>query len=62
MSRGLGDVYKRQILIKGGGSNEVPGDYLYRDYTPSGNRNGMFGILRVDPEAGVDLPEEPTTP
>ena len=60
---GMGHAYGYwPILVKGGGTYEVAGDYLFRDYTPSGNRNGMFGILRVDPEAGVDLPEKPTTP
>jgi hypothetical protein len=35
------------ILIDAGGTDRVPGDYLYRDYTPSGNRNGQFGVFRV---------------
>jgi hypothetical protein len=46
---GMGHVYGHwPILFDAGGTNGVPGDYLYRDYTPSGNRNGQFGILRVD--------------
>ena len=45
---GMGHVFGHwPILIDAGGTGAVPGDYLYRDYTPSGNRNGMFGILRV---------------
>jgi len=48
---GMGHVFGYwPILFDAGGSFAVPGDYLYRDYTPSGNRNGMFGILRVEPE------------
>ena len=48
---GMGHVYGHwPILFEAGGSfNNVPGDYLYRDYAPSGGRNGMFGILRVGP-------------
>jgi hypothetical protein len=46
---GMGHVYGHwPILFNAGGTAEVPGDYLYRDYTPSGNRNGQFGILRVE--------------
>ncbi|MBM7455969.1 hypothetical protein HNR62_001848 [Oceanisphaera litoralis] len=30
-----------------GGSNAIPGDYLYRDVTGGGNANGLWGILRV---------------
>jgi len=45
---GMGHVYGYwPLLFDGGGTNAVKGDYLYRDYTPSGNRNGQFGILRV---------------
>jgi hypothetical protein len=45
---GMGHAYGHwPILFTAGGSNGVPGDYLYRDYSPSGNRNGQFGILRV---------------
>jgi hypothetical protein len=48
---GMGHVYGHwPILFDAGGSGAVPGDYLYRDYTPSGNRNGQFGILRVEEE------------
>ena len=47
---GMGHVYGHwPILFNAGGTHEVAGDYLYRDYTPSGNRNGQFGILRVKP-------------
>lgn len=45
---GLGHAYTHwPILFDAGGSNAVTGDYLLRDYAPSGNRNGQFGILRV---------------
>jgi len=48
---GMGHVYGHwPILFNAGGTHEVDGDYLYRDYTPSGNRNGQFGILRVEPK------------
>ena len=47
---GMGHVYGHwPILFNAGGTHGVAGDYLYRDYTPSGNRNGQFGILRVEP-------------
>ena len=46
---GMGHVYGHwPILFNAGGTNGVQGDYLYRDYSPSGNRNGQFGILRVE--------------
>jgi hypothetical protein len=45
---GMGHVFAHwPILFDAGGTNHVRGDYLYRDYAPNGNRNGMFGILRV---------------
>jgi hypothetical protein len=45
---GMGHVFSHwPILFDAGGTGGVTGDYLFRDYTPSGNRNGMFGILRV---------------
>jgi hypothetical protein len=45
---GMGHVFGHwPILFNAGGAFAVPGDYLYRDYAPSGGRNGMFGILRV---------------
>jgi len=48
---GMGHVFGHwPILFDAGGTFGVTGDYLYRDYTPSGNRNGMFGILRVEEE------------
>jgi hypothetical protein len=47
---GMGHVYGHwPLLFNAGGTGAVQGDYLYRDYTPSGNRNGQFGILRVGP-------------
>jgi len=46
---GMGHVYGHwPILFNAGGTNAVKGDYLFRDYSPSGNRNGQFGILRVE--------------
>jgi hypothetical protein len=54
---GMGHVYGHwPILFNAGGtfaqslgcSKTDPCDFLFRDYTPSGNRNGMFGILRVE--------------
>ena len=47
---GMGHVYGHWpiLLDSAGGSNAVAGDYLYRDYAPNGNRNGQFGILRVE--------------
>ena len=36
------------VFPRAGGANRIPGDYLFRDYSPSGNRNGQFGILRVE--------------
>ena len=50
---GMGHAYGHwPILFDAGGTNAVTGDYLYRDYSPGGNRNGQFGLLRVA-EAGV---------
>jgi hypothetical protein len=34
-------------LPKAGGTNEVPGDYLFRDHGSFGNTDGLWGILRV---------------
>jgi hypothetical protein len=46
---GMGHAYSYwPLLFDAGGSNAVPGDYLFRDYGPNGNRNGQFGILRVE--------------
>jgi hypothetical protein len=46
---GMGHVYGHwPILFNAGGTGAVAGDYLFRDYTPSGNRNGQFGILRAE--------------
>lgn len=45
---GMGHVFGHwPILFDAGGTDAVAGDYLFRDYAPNGNRNGMFGILRV---------------
>ena len=49
---GMGHVYGHwPILFNAGGSYGTPADYLFRDYAPSGARNGMYGILRVEPDA-----------
>ena len=46
---GMGHAYGHwPILFTAGGTDEVAGDYLFRDYAPNGNRNGQFGILRVE--------------
>jgi hypothetical protein len=46
---GMGHVFGHwPILFDAGGTGAVTGDYLFRDYAPNGNRNGMFGILRVE--------------
>jgi hypothetical protein len=46
---GMGHVYGYwPILFDAGGTNAVAGDYLYGDYAPNGNRNGQFGIVRVE--------------
>jgi hypothetical protein len=46
---GMGHVFGHwPILFDAGGTNGITGDYLYRDYAPNGNRNGQFGILRVE--------------
>jgi hypothetical protein len=45
---GMGHAYSHwPILYNTGGTNGVKGDYLFRDYAPSGARNGMYGILRA---------------
>jgi len=45
---GMGHAYSHwPILYNTGGTNAVEGDYLFRDYAPSGARNGMYGILRA---------------
>jgi hypothetical protein len=45
---GMGHTYGHwPILFDAGGSDGITGDFLYRDYSPSGNRNGVFGLLRV---------------
>jgi hypothetical protein len=33
-----------------GGSNAIPGDYLFRDYGAYGNTAGLWGLLRVTNE------------
>jgi hypothetical protein len=52
---GMGHVYGYwPILFDAGGTDRMPGghvtgDYLFGDYAPNGNRNGQFGLLRVQP-------------
>ena len=41
-----------------GGGNAIPGDYLYRDFAVFGNSGGIWGLLRVEPQA----PTPPTRP
>ncbi len=46
---GMGHVYGHwPILYNAGGSFGIEADYLFRDYGPSGARNGMFGIMRAE--------------
>jgi hypothetical protein len=47
---GMGHAYGHWpiLLDSAGGTDAVAGDYLFRDYAPNGNRNGQFGILRVE--------------
>jgi len=46
---GMGHAFSHwPILYNTGGTFGVTGDYLFRDYAPSGARNGMFGILRAE--------------
>jgi hypothetical protein len=46
---GMGHAYGYwPLLFDAGGSDGIAGDYLYRDFAPNGNRNGQFGILRVE--------------
>ena len=61
---GMGHVYGHwPILFNAGGTDAVNGDFLYRDYAPNGNRNGMFGILRVTNVDQVPLPpDDPQDP
>ena len=39
------------VIPSAGGSNGVPGDYLFRDHMGLGNDGGLWGIVRVDPNA-----------
>jgi hypothetical protein len=57
---GMGHVFAHwPILFDAGGTGHIKGDYLFRDYAPNGNRNGMFGILRVtDGPAGNKTDED----
>jgi hypothetical protein len=46
---GMGHVFGHwPILFDAGGTDGIAGDYLYRDFAPNGNRNGQFGLLRVE--------------
>ena len=55
---GMGHAYAHWPILLGsaGGSNAIAGDYLYRDYAPNGNRNGQFGIFRVQGPAAAVAP------
>ncbi|WP_460423714.1 manganese-oxidizing multicopper oxidase MnxG [Pseudomonas sp. ZL2] len=44
------------MLPSAGGSNAVPGDYLFRDYAAYGNVSGLWGILRVTNETPPATP------
>ena len=35
------------VIPSAGGTNAVPGDYLFRDHMGLGNAQGLWGILRV---------------
>jgi len=37
------------MVPSAGGTNQVPGDYLFRDQSSFGNMSGSWGILRVNP-------------
>jgi hypothetical protein len=41
------------VIKSAGGTEKVPGDYLYRTHTALGFRSGMWGVFRVS-EAGKD--------
>jgi hypothetical protein len=59
---GMGHVFAHwPILFDAGGTFGVKGDYLYRDYTPNGNRNGLFGILRVVADDPANVPAATST-
>jgi hypothetical protein len=56
----MGHVFAHwPILFDAGGTDAVAGDYLYRDYAPNGNRNGMFGILRVTGGTAANMADQP---
>ncbi|MCU0074958.1 hypothetical protein N8H71_25470 [Pseudomonas koreensis] len=38
------------MIPSAGGSNAIPGDYLFRDYAAYGNTSGLWGLLRVTNE------------
>jgi hypothetical protein len=44
------------LFPSAGGSNALPGDYLYRDYAAYGNAGGLWGLLRVEQESAVQVP------
>lgn len=37
------------VISSAGGTNAVPGDYLFRDHMGLGTAGGLWGILRVNP-------------
>ena len=38
------------VIPSAGGTNGVPGDYLFRDHMGLGNTQGLWGIIRVESE------------
>jgi manganese oxidase len=44
-----------------GGLGKVPGDYLFRDQASFGNSQGLWGILRVEPEVQQAAAPAPAT-
>ena len=43
-----GTTHFEIYLPSAGGTNGVPGDYLFRDQASFGNASGVWGILRVE--------------
>jgi hypothetical protein len=46
------------VLPSAGGTNQVPGDYLFKDHGSFGNTNGLWGILRVLDTPAEEDPDE----
>jgi hypothetical protein len=45
----FGTQHYEIVIPSAGGSNSVPGDYLFRDHMGLGNAGGLWGIVRVNP-------------